>query len=92
MRNHPSDVPQSQPNDALTVHAYRCWQMGRDNAIALANLEPALCSSMWRASNLGQQQQMDQFCEQYQLFAEDWYVGLKQALLRREILLTATAF
>ena len=55
-------------------------------AVALANLEPALCAAMWREPTTARQQQIDQCCEQYGLFAEDWYAALKQELARRQVL------
>lgn len=61
-------------------------------AIALVNLEPALCKAMWQAPQAGQQQQIDQYCDQYRLFEEDWYVGLKSELLRRQTLSSARTF
>lgn len=61
-------------------------------AIALVNLEPALCQSMWQVPQAGQQQKIDQYCDQYRLFEEDWYVGLKSELLRRQTLSSARIF
>ena len=61
-------------------------------AVALANLEPALCKTMWQAPQATRQRQIDRYCGQYRLFEEDWYAGLKSELLRRRTLSSARIF
>jgi 4-hydroxy-tetrahydrodipicolinate synthase len=61
-------------------------------AIALVNLEPALCKAMWQTPQAGQQQQIDQYCDQYRLFDDAWYVGLKSELVRRQTISSARIF
>lgn len=57
-------------------------------AIALVNLEPALCKAMWQAPDAAQQQQIDRHCQEYDLFADDWYAAIKRTLFARQVLHT----
>lgn len=58
-------------------------------ALALANLEPALCHEMWRAPSAEVGQAIFAAAKRYCLFDDDWYVAIKTELVRRGILATA---
>jgi 4-hydroxy-tetrahydrodipicolinate synthase len=52
----------------------------------LANLDPALCGAMLAAPTREKQAEINAVCEQYGLFKEDWYHGIKKELVRRGII------
>lgn len=58
-------------------------------ALALANLEPALCHEMWRAPSATIGHAILAAAQRYRLFDEDWYLAIKAELVRRDILTTA---
>jgi 4-hydroxy-tetrahydrodipicolinate synthase len=70
-----------------------CYQsQGSDgNALALANLEPALCASIHREPTEEKQQSIIALCEKFKLFDDAWYVPLKAELRKRGILATDLA-
>jgi len=57
-------------------------------ALALANLEPALCATMLAAPDAQRQEQIVAVSQRYGLFEEEWFRGIKTELKRREVLET----
>jgi 4-hydroxy-tetrahydrodipicolinate synthase len=52
----------------------------------LGNLNPTLCNAMLAAPSQEKQAEINAVCEQYGLFKEDWYHGIKKELVRRGII------
>ncbi|RQR79133.1 dihydrodipicolinate synthase family protein [Burkholderia sp. Bp9012] len=67
------------------------WQApGADgHAVALANLEIAACARMRSTPSEPLQRDIDRWCEDYQLFDDDWYAAIKRELHQRGLLSTA---
>jgi len=57
-------------------------------ALALANLEPALCAAMLAAPTEERQAQITEMSQRYGLFEEDWFRGIKRQLQKRGMLET----
>ncbi len=56
--------------------------------LPLLNLEPKFCLEMLEEPTQEKQQEMNQFCEKYNLTGDDWFVFLKKELCKRGIIST----
>lgn len=59
------------------------------NVVSLANLEPMLCRMTLGRSEPAMQQEISRLSEAYELFSEDWYRHVKQALKARGVITSA---
>lgn len=54
--------------------------------LPLANLEPALCRTMFEAPSEARQAEMLRHCDAHDLLGDRWYLGLKRELRRRGVI------
>ncbi|NUT99079.1 MAG: dihydrodipicolinate synthase family protein [Saccharothrix sp.] len=54
--------------------------------VALANLEPELCGLMWRSPSAGTAELILKKCADHDLFADDWYLAIKDVLHDRGVI------
>lgn len=57
--------------------------------LPLANLDPAVCGAMLAKPSAELQARIQALCEQHDLLGDDWYVAIKQELVRRGVIDTA---
>lgn len=56
------------------------------NIVSLSNLEPAICQQAMSSNEAEVQNRINQLCDTYSLFAEDWYYHVKKELKQRGII------
>ena len=81
---------------ARNVPVFQGWEnlafssrRGAGYIFPLANLECQLCADIYQSQQAYTQIQIDEICNQYGLFEEDWYRRIKLELCRRGVITTA---
>ena len=54
--------------------------------LPLANIEPQVCSEMFQNPTMDKQAQINNLCDEYDLFSKTWFASLKKELYRRGII------